>query len=146
MALFSALIALHVILTTAGYIGLIAANLWLLLLSSGGDGTALAAGVRSWRQSARLFGPMLGVGVLVGFALALVMRVPLGAAWLITTYALVVIAIAAQARLMIPWQLAADAAIARGERVSTRTVTIVLSIFSVAYVGIVTLMLLRPQL
>jgi hypothetical protein len=146
MALFSALIAMHAILTTAGYIGLIAANLWLLLLSRGGDGRALAAGVRSWRQSARLFGPMLGVGVLAGFALALVMHVPLGAAWLIATYALIVLAIIAQARLMIPWQLAANAAIARGERVSTRTVTVVLSIFSIAYVGIVTLMLLRPSL
>jgi hypothetical protein len=58
---------------------------------------------------------------------------------------LVVVAIVAQARVMIPWQLAANAAIARGERVSTRTVTIVLSIFSVAYVAIVTLMLLRPR-
>ena len=113
MALFSTLIATHVILTTAGYVGLIAANLWLLMLSHSRDARALAAGVRSWRRSARLFGPMLAMG--------------------------------AQGRLMIPWQLAADAAIARGEPVSTRTVTIVLSIFSVAYVAIVTLMLLRPQ-
>jgi hypothetical protein len=145
MALFSTLIATHVILTTAGYVGLIAANLWLLMLSHSRDARALAAGVRSWRRSARLFGPMLGVGVLAGFALALTIHVPLGAAWLIATYVLILLAMGAQGRLMIPWQLAADAAIARGEPVSTRTVTIVLSIFSVAYVAIVTLMLLRPQ-
>ncbi|HMF27796.1 MAG TPA: hypothetical protein VKE42_03435 [Candidatus Cybelea sp.] len=142
--LYSALIAGHVILTTFGYVGLIATNAYLLLLFGNGDAAALAGGVRTWRRAARIFGPTLGLGILAGFGLAIAMHTPLGTAWLVVTYALIVIVLAVQATVMVPWQLRANAAIGRGEMVSTRPVALVLSLGCVAYIAIITLMLLRP--
>src|ERR1700729_756317 len=144
MQFVPAMIASHAILTTLGFGGLIATNAWLLLLVRDGDPAAASAGIRTWRRAMRLFGPALGLGILAGFALALTMGMPLGAAWLVATYALIVLLMGAQASVMVPWQLRADAAIARGEGLSTRAIVIVLTVAYVAYAGILSLMLLRP--
>jgi uncharacterized membrane protein len=141
---YPALIVAHVILTTFGYVGLIATNAYLLLFFRNGDAAALASGIQTWRRAARIFGPTLGLGILAGFGLAIVIGMPLGAAWLIATYVLIVVVLAVQATVMVPWQLRAGAAIGRGELVSTQPVALVLSLGCVAYVAIVTLMLLRP--
>lgn len=145
-ALYPALIVTHAILTTFGYVGLIATNACLLLFFRNGDAGALSTGIRTWRRAARIFGPTLGLGVLAGFGLAIAMGVPLGAAWLVATYALLVIVLAIQAIVMVPWQVRANAAIGRGEieLVSTRPVVLVLSLGCLAYVAILSLMLLRP--
>ncbi len=144
MMWFPPLVTAHVILTTLGYAGLIAGNAWLAALCRNADGTVVLAGVKAWRRLVRVFGPLLGLGLLVGFALALKMGTPLTAGWLVITYALIVIALGGQAALMVPWQARAEAAIASGVPLSTRPIVGTVWIFSIAYVGILTLMLWRP--
>lgn len=141
---FPALIATHAVLTTAGYAGLIVTNAWLLMLCRDADGSVIVAAVNTWRRMVRIFGPLLGVGMLAGFALALLMGMPLSAAWLIATYVLVLVAFGAQGALMVPWQLRAQALIARGATLSARPIAATLALFCVAYAGILSLMLLRP--
>jgi hypothetical protein len=141
---FPALIATHVILATSGYAGLIVTNAWLLMLCRNADGSVIVAAVNGWRRMVRIFGPLLGVGMLAGFALALLMGMPLSAAWLIATYVLVLIALGAQAALMVPWQRRAQALIVRGAALSTRPIAATLALFCVAYAGILSLMVLRP--
>ena len=144
MTAFSALILTHVILATSGLAGLIATNAWLLALCRSSDATTVAAGVHTWRRLMRVFGPLLGAGILAGFALAFAMSQSLAAAWLIATYALILLMLGVQAAVMVPWQINASATLARGGAVSTRSVAIVLATSCVVYAGIVSLMLLRP--
>ncbi|HVR47301.1 MAG TPA: hypothetical protein VMT95_11800 [Candidatus Binatia bacterium] len=144
MMWFPPMVAAHVILTTLGYAGLIVGNAWLAALCRNADGATVLAGVKVWRRLVRVFGPLLGLGVLVGFALALKMGTPLIAGWLVITYALIVVALGAQAALMVPWQVRAEATIASGAPLSTRPIVATVWIFSIAYVGILTLMLWRP--
>ncbi len=142
--IYSALIVIHVVLVMAGYVGLIATNAWLLALCRSADARIISSGIRTWRALARAFGPILGLGVLAGFALAGVMHMPMTALWLVVTYALIVLALGAQAAIMIPWQLRAEAIVARGETLTTRPITAVLSVLTIAYICIAYLMLLRP--
>lgn len=144
MMWFPPTVAAHVILTTLGYSGLIVGNAWLAALCRNADGATVIAGVKVWRRLVRVFGPLLGLGVLVGFALAVKMGTPLVAGWLVITYVLIVVALGAQAALMVPWQVRAEAAIASGTPLSTRPIVATVWIFSIAYVGILTLMLWRP--
>lgn len=142
--LFSSLVSAHVIFSTLGYVGLIASNLWLLLLCRDERTETLVDAIRVWRRLARLFGPLLGLGVLCGFWLATVVHAPLGTRWLLATYVLIVLALGTQATIMVPWQLRADRSLAQGVGVSTRPIIVVLVIFSVAYASNLMLMLLRP--
>jgi hypothetical protein len=144
MMWFPLAVSAHVILTTLGYAGLIAGNAWLAALCRNADGAVVLAGVKVWRRLVRVFGPLLGLGVLAGFALALKMGTPLAAGWLVITYALIVVALGAQAALMVPWQVRAEAAIASGAPLTARPIVATVWIFSLAYVGILTLMLWRP--
>jgi len=93
---------------------------------------------------ARVFGPLLGLGVLAGFVVAIIMGVPLTAGWLVATYALIVLALVGQGAMMVPWQRRAEAALAAGGSLSTRPIAGTLMLFCVAYVGILWLMILRP--
>lgn len=138
------LIVIHVVLTTAGYVGLIAANAWLLLLCASREPGTITAGVRVWRRLARVFGPVLGAGMLAGFALAIVMSMPLNALWLVATYALIVLAMAVQGAIMVPWQLRFERTGGSGAPAPTRPIVAVLSALTIAYIGIASLMLLRP--
>ena len=79
--MFGILLVLHVLLTTAGYVGLIATNAHLLAISSAQSPDDVLKGLRLWRRFARVFGPLLGVGVLLGFGLVGIAHVPLGARW-----------------------------------------------------------------
>ncbi|HEY6326642.1 MAG TPA: hypothetical protein VIW73_09060 [Candidatus Cybelea sp.] len=144
MMWFPPVVAAHVILTTLGYAGLIATNAWLATLCRNADGAVVLAGVKAWRKLVRVFGPLLGLGVLAGFALALEMGTPLTAGWLVITYALIVVALGAQAVLMVPWQVRAETSIASGAPLTTRPIVATVWIFSFAYVAILTLMLWRP--
>lgn len=141
---FSALTAAHVVLTTSGYAGLIATNAWLLTLCRGRDAAILLAGVTAWRQLTRWFGPLLGIGILAGFALAMLMGMSLLATWLVATYVLVIVTMVTQATITVPWQRRAEAAIARGEPLSTRPLAIALVTFCLVYIAILSLMLIRP--
>lgn len=141
---FSSFVIAHAILTTIGYVGLIAANLWLLLLWGGHEAEIQIETVRVWRRSAQFFGPLLGIGALLGFWLAAITHVPLVSPWLIAAYALFVVALGTQAAIMVPWQLRANRSLARGESVSARPVIVVIVVLSLTYGSVLSLMLLRP--
>jgi hypothetical protein len=140
----SSVLAAHLILTTAGFAGLIASNVWLIQLCRQQESVAVRRAVSTWRSAAQIFGPMLGAGVLLGFWAAALFRVPLTSLWLLLTYVLIVLALATQAAIMIPWQLRATEILQQGSRVSTRSVVVVLSVLSVVYVAIAGLMVVRP--
>jgi hypothetical protein len=139
-----ALLVAHVVFTTAGYVGLIATNLIVLALCAQQDAALVVEAISAWRKSERIFGPILGAGVLLGLWLAGVTHAGFAALWLLGTYGLIVVALGTQAAIMIPWQLRAQRASADGASVSRRPIILVLSIFSVAYVSIVSLMILKP--
>lgn len=141
----SALLVIHVVLVMTGYAGLIASNLWLLVLCRNAGAPEVGRAVAAWRTLARTFGPILGVGVLAGLALAVRMGMPLTALRLLFTYGLIVLALGAQAAIMIPWQLRAQSIVARGETPSTGPILAVVSALTIAYVAIAALMLLRPM-
>lgn len=133
----------HVVFTTLGFGGLITVNAWLLALTRQGSAAA-AGGVTMWRRLVRIFGPLLALGLLAGFVLALLMGISLAAWWLVAVYALILIVMGAQGAIMVPWQIRAQAAIARGEVLPTRPIAIVLSVFVIAYIGIIAMMTLKP--
>ena len=103
--LLSILTVAHVVLTTTGYAGLIVGNLWLLLLAARQQPEMQIASIHAWRRSAQIFGPLLGVGALIGFGLAAVTHQPLLSSWLVATYVLIILALGTQAAIMVPWQL-----------------------------------------
>lgn len=135
----------HVILVTAGYVGLIATNAWLLVLSAAAEPATVRSAVQTWRGMARIFGPLVGSGILAGFALALRLGFPLTGLWLLVTYALVVAALGVQAAVMVPWQLRAESALATGRALPRGSVALVLSVLTIVYIAIAALMLLRPM-
>lgn len=134
------IIVLHVTLTTAGFIGLIAANAWLLVLCSAPNPPADAA-LKTWRRVAQIFGPMLAVGVLCGFAVSILLGIPLTEPWLVATYILSAVALAAQLGIMIPWHLRADKILASGGHIATRPIVVVLWTLSIVYVSLITVMM-----
>jgi hypothetical protein len=145
MAGISALLVAHVIFTSAGYIGLITTNLAVLVLCGRKEPALVAEGVSVWRRLVRLFGPILGIGVLLGLWLAGALHVGFTSLWLLVTYALVFVALGTQAAIMVPWQFRAQNAAALGTAISVRPLVTVLSAFTVVYVCIVSLMILRPS-
>lgn len=140
----SALLIAHVVFTTVGYVGLIATNLILLVLCARQDAAPMVEAISAWRRAARVFGPILGIGVLLGLWLVGVTHVGFAAFWLLVTYGLIIVALGAQAAIMVPWQLRAHRASAEGGKVSGRPIILVLSVFTVAYVSIISLMILKP--
>jgi hypothetical protein len=144
MMWFPAMVAAHAVLTTTGYVGLIAINAWLATLCRNADAAVVLAGVHAWRRLVRVFGPLAGLGVIAGFALAAKMGMPLTAGWLVATYGLIVVALGVQGAMMAPWQLRAQAAAASGAALSTRPVVVTVWVFTLSYIAILTLMLWRP--
>jgi hypothetical protein len=140
----NALLWAHVLLTTGGYVGLIAANAYTLALSRSRDTRVIAAGLFAWRRSSRIFGPLLLVGIVAGFSLAQTLGVPLGSAWLVATYALIAIAILVQALVMVPWQLQSNRALEAGALPQMTPAIAVLVSLSAIYTSIVWLMVSRP--
>lgn len=141
----SALLIAHIVLVMTGYAGLIASNAWLLMLCRNANAQDVVRAIRAWRNLARTFGPVLGIGVLAGFALAVRVGMPLTALWLIITYALVVLALGAQAAIMVPWQLRVESIAAGGGTPSIAPIVTVLSVLTAVYIAIASLMVLRPM-
>jgi hypothetical protein len=141
---FSLMLLAHVLFTTAGYAGLIASNVWLLLLVKGRIAAPVATSLTAWRTSSRIFGPLLGLGILIGFGLASGLHVPLASGWLIATYLSIAIAIAVAASVMVPWQIRTSRTTATGVNPPIIPVVAVLATQSLAYTAILALMLLRP--
>jgi hypothetical protein len=142
--LFSSLVVTHVALATTGYAGLIAGDLWLVLLAARRQAELQIASIDAWRKSAQIFGPMLGIGALIGFGLAAATHEPLLSSWLVATYFLAVIALGTQVAIMVPWQRRSNRTLAEGGLVSTRPVVAVLLVLSVAFVGVLAMMVMRP--
>ena len=142
--LFPVLTVTHIVLVTAGYIGFIALNAWVLVLARDKNPSIVLAGLRAWRRLVRIFGPVLGLGVLAGFADAVYAGFSLTSLWLVGAYVLIVLSACTQAALMVPWQLRAEGAIARGETLSTRPIAALIALFFIFYVTITSLMFIRP--
>jgi hypothetical protein len=113
-------------------------------LCRGREPRSVLDAVSLWRSSARIFGPLLGLGILFGFGVAAVAHVPLTSSWLLISYGLIIIALGFQAAIMIPWQLRAAKVVAEGKHLSTQPIILTVSLFSVIYVSIVGLMLVKP--
>jgi hypothetical protein len=140
----SALLVAHVVLTTAGYVAFIATNVIVLVLCRAQQPAVVIAAVATWQRAARIFGPLLGIGILLGLSLAFEMHVPFASPWLVATYALIVLALGTQAAFMIPWQRQAERIAVQGAYVATRSIIIVLWVFTIVYVLIVALMFVHP--
>ncbi|HKE36382.1 MAG TPA: hypothetical protein VKB39_03070 [Candidatus Baltobacteraceae bacterium] len=138
------LLIAHVLCTTAGYAGLIAGNAYLLFLTGSGNAPAVRTGLGAWRKSAQTFGPLLGAGTLLGFALAATFHVSLVSPWLVATYALILAVLAIQFGVMVPWQQRSDRALASGAIPRLTPVRAVIAAQSVVYTAIVGLMLVKP--
>ena len=139
----AALLAAHVVCVTLGYSGLIISNVLLAITARTRDTAAFGTTVRSSLMISRTFGPLLGVGVLMGFAVMGVMGIPASSAWLIATYVLIVLALALQGAVATPWHIRALRT--TPENVGTvaldaRTPALVATGFVIAFVLIVTLM------
>lgn len=139
-----ALLLTHVLFATAGYVGLIAANVYLLFVTGNRDVNAIVAGLSAWRKSTRIFGPLLALGVLVGFGLAAMFHVSLISTWLVITYVLVVAALGIMGGVMVPWQIRSDRSLAAGVIPPLLPVRVVVTSLAVIYTAIIGLMIARP--
>lgn len=145
MALYSTLLVAHVVLTTAGYAGLIATHASMLYLSTSRNVESIRSGLTAWRRSSQTFGPILGAGVLLGFALAGVMHVPFGSRWLIITYGLIVLALGVQAAVSIPWMRRSERIAASGTLPSMAPIRFIIVLMSFVYTALLIVMIARPE-
>lgn len=138
------LVFTHVLFTTVGYVGLIAVSAYALMLVQSDNTSIVRYGIAAWRKAARVFGPLLAVGVAIGIGLATASGVSLTSSWLIATYVLIAVAIAAQAAIMIPWQLRTNVLLEAGRLPPRSPLVVVLVALSLIYTAIVWLMVTRP--
>jgi predicted integral membrane protein DUF2269 len=149
MPVTTALVAAHVTCTTLGYGGLISANLWLALVARSREQAVMASALRATEIVVRIFGPLLGVGILFGAATMGAMRVPASSSWLVATYVVIVLALAVQVTIAIPWYRrtsrsltsASPAAVA----VDVRVPAFVAAAFAFSLALVVTLMVAKPS-
>lgn len=141
----SLLLFAHVLLATTGYVGLIAANVYVLFLTGSRDARVISAGLTAWRHASQIFGPLLLIGVFMGFGLAGAFHIPLGSPWLVGTYLLIAAVVAIQALVMIPWQLRSNPMLESGTVPKMAPVASVLAVLCVAYTAILWLMVARPS-
>lgn len=138
------LLALHVCCTTLGLGGLVCANVLLALIAGRVDALALARIAGFTLLANRIFGGLLGAGVLLGLATMGVAHVPPNAAWLVITYVLVVLGIGFQAAVAIPWQLRV---IRAPDSVASpaRTARVIAAAFALQFVLLVFVMVVKPN-
>jgi hypothetical protein len=142
--MISLLLLLHVLSTTAGYVGLIAANVYLLLLLRARQAQVVQAGLTAWRKASQIFGPLLAIGIVLGFGLTSALHVPLATRWLTITYALIIIVTVVQAAIMVPWQIRSNGMLVSGNIPRAAPVATVLLLLCAGYTLIIGLMLLKP--
>ena len=99
------LAAAHIVFTTFGLAGLTTVNVWLALAAK--EPSTLSATARIALSVERIAGPILGLGIILGFALAPATGYPLSQPWLLTTYGLILAGIAIQIFVAVPWHLQA---------------------------------------
>ncbi len=144
----SLLIAAHVICTTLGYSGLIVANFALAVVARRQEAQSTAAAFGAVVTIERLFGPLLGVGVLLGIATLVALHLPGSAPWLIVTYVVIVVGLALQGAVAVPFHLrhlrAAETGATFAGEDAARTATWIAIAFAAMFVLLVTLMVARP--
>jgi hypothetical protein len=138
------LLALHVCCTTLGLGGLACASVLLALTADGADAQSLARMARLSLLANRIFGGLVGVGVLFGLATMGAAHVPANSTWLILTYAIVVLGIAFQAAVAIPWQLRLVRA-AEMVAAPARTARLIAAAFVLQFVLLVFVMVVKPH-
>jgi hypothetical protein len=131
-------------MTTAGYAGLIAANVLLIFIVRSREPQAIRPALAAWRRSVRIFGPSMLLGIFFGFWVAWMMHVSPLSHWLVAAYGVVVAAIAVQVSVMVPWQLRSDSMLDAGTIPNTMPVALVLAVQCALYTTIVWLMMTRP--
>lgn len=137
------LLALHVCCTTLGLGGLVSANLPPALAAGHADALLLKRLARSALITNRIFGGVLGAGILLGLATMGAAHVPPTAPWLVLSYALIVIGIAFQATFAIPWQ---QRVVHSAETVAhpARTARLIAVAFLLEFVALVCVMVVKP--
>jgi hypothetical protein len=142
------LIAAHVICTTLGYSGLIVGNVALAVVARRGETQSTAVAFQAVVAIERLFGPLLGIGVLLGMGTVAALHLPGSAPWLIVSYVLIVIGLALQGAVAIPFHLrylrASESGAVLAHDNAARTATWIASAFAAMFVLLVTLMVARP--
>ena len=138
------LLAAHICCTTLGLGGLVSANGTLAAVAANAHGDAFRRGVGYSLALNRVFGPLLGIGILIGFALMAAAGIAASSRWLLIAYALVVAGIAFQASVAVPWQRRALAADPDDAAIDRRTPLLAAGIFALDFVAIVFVMVLKP--
>ena len=135
--------AAHICFTTLGLGGLVATNAFLASMA-GTDRDTFRRGVGFSLALQRIFGPMTGIGILLGFAVMGIARISATAGWLLLAYALVVAGIVFQGAVAVPWQLRALRSNDAGATVDQRTPQLIAAVFGLNFVAIVFVMVLKP--
>jgi hypothetical protein len=142
------LVSAHVICTTLGYGGLIVGNVALAVVARRGETQSTAIAFQVVLAIERLFGPLLGIGVLLGIATLAALHLPGSAPWLILSYVLILIGLALQGAVAVPFHLrhvrASESGAALAGENAARTATWIAIAFAAMFVLLVTLMVARP--
>lgn len=138
------LLALHICCATLGLGGLVCSNVLLALTLEGADAESLRRTARLSLLGNRIFGPLVGVGVLLGLATMGVAHVPANATWLVLTYAIIVLGIGFQAVVAIPWHVRI---LRSAETVAApaRTARLIATAFALQFVLLVFVMVVKPN-
>lgn len=137
--MMQALLAAHVIAVTLGYGALIISNTSVALAARSSNASMAGVVVRSSMGVMRIFGPLLALGLLLGFALMGSMHIHALSSWLIATYILIACAGVLQAAVAVPWHMRA----LRQTAMDTTTPLVVAIGFFAAFACIVVLMVIR---
>jgi len=137
------LLALHVCCTTLGLGGLVSANFPMALAAGHADPLLLARMAGSALIANRIFGGVLGAGILLGLATMGAAHVPPTAPWLVSSYALIVLGIAFQATVAIPWQ---RRVVDSAQTVAhpARTARLIAGAFLLEFIALVCVMVVKP--
>ena len=144
----SALVAAHVIFTTLGYSALIVANVSVALRARESQRPAWTDALRTAITISRIFGPLLGIGILLGIAAVFATHLPAFSPWLVATYALIVLALVLQAAVALPWYgrslRAATPGATQEIAPDRRAPAVFAGAFATAFAIIVALMVMKP--
>jgi hypothetical protein len=137
------LLALHICCTTLGLGGLVCANTLLAVAAGRAEPPLFRSIVSLSLLLNRIFGGLLGAGILLGFATMGSAHVPATATWLVVAYLLVISGIVFQAAVAIPWHLRVLGS-AMPAPDPTRPARLIAAAFLVQFVLLVADMVVKP--
>ena len=144
----SGLVAAHILCTTLGLGGLVATNVWLAQMVRSTEVSVVGAALRASLTMNRIFGPLVGMGILLGGGLIAVTHVAALSSWLLVAYILIVIGFGLQGVYAIPWQIRGSRLVEEGAiaTLDRRTPAIVAIAFAVNLALLIVLMVAQPHL